>query len=103
LFEVLVLLARLGRRDVEAFAVPVEPVRRHLRPAVFADGGDHDVPRLGQELLQLLTRHAGAGVGHLGLLGACHRLHTREVRNGRVSGQASEQWCTARREAESLA
>ena len=42
------------RRDVEALAVPVEPVRAQVRAPVPADPGDDDVMPLSQERLDLL-------------------------------------------------
>jgi hypothetical protein len=41
-------------RDVEALAVPKEPVGAQVRAPVVADPGDDDVTRLGQERLDLV-------------------------------------------------
>lgn len=59
--EVLVFLAALGGGDVEAVAVPVEPVRRDLGAAVLADGSDDDVLGLGEELFDFWSRFMAAG------------------------------------------
>src|ERR1700675_3712077 len=42
------------RGDIEALAVPVEPVGAQVRAPVPADPGDDDVTPLGQERLDLL-------------------------------------------------
>ena len=43
-------------RDIEALAVPVEPVGAQVRAPVAADPGHHDVTRFGEERFELLGR-----------------------------------------------
>jgi transcriptional regulator GlxA family with amidase domain len=55
--EDLVLRPGPGRRDVELRAVPEEPVRAQVRPAVLADARDDGIARFGQERVKRGSCH----------------------------------------------
>jgi len=49
-----VLDSASGSRDIEALAVPVEPVGAQVRPTVSTDASDDYVSGFGEELLEFL-------------------------------------------------